>query len=84
MKIKKLGNLFELANKQLFAEYKAGKRDEYGMLEILDYAIVLRKQLDKYGKLGSINKVKNLKTGKMIIIESNKDKRKIKYQQTGK
>ena len=42
-------NLFELAEKQLQKEIKIGKRKKYTLLEIINYAIKIRKWLDKQG-----------------------------------
>lgn len=47
----KIGNLFELAEKQLINEKQKRKRLNYTLLDIINYAIKLRKWLDKNEKL---------------------------------
>jgi hypothetical protein len=94
MKTKQLGNLFELAEKQILAEIKQGKRKiewyslninnkkllrPYKFTDLLDYAIILRKQIDRYGKKGEINKVRNIKTNKFVLLETKKEVRHRKY-----
>jgi len=46
------GNLFELATQELLNEVNNGKRKSFTGLDILNYAIKIRKWLDKYGKKG--------------------------------
>ena len=84
MSTKDIGNLFELAEKQLQHEVKENYRYDYTRLDILNYAIALRKQLDKYGKTGQIFKVKNIHTRKMIALETKTDRRHRRYIETGK
>jgi len=45
------GNLFELAEKELIRENK-----KYTLNNVIDYAILIRKWLDRYGKKGNILK----------------------------
>jgi len=50
----KIGNLFELAEMQLIKEILRGKRIDYSMNDIIDYAVKIRKWLDKKNNLKSI------------------------------
>jgi hypothetical protein len=45
----KIGNLFELAERQLINEKENGKRKSYTLSDIVNYAIRIRKFLDKNG-----------------------------------
>lgn len=45
------GSLFELAEKELIREKK-----QYTPIDIINYAVKIRKWLDKYGKKGNILK----------------------------
>lgn len=84
MKVNKLGNLFELVNTQLNYEQSQGLRRKFTMVDVIDYAIVLRKQLDKYGNSGEICKVQNIKSKKFVVLETDKERRHRKYLNTGK
>jgi hypothetical protein len=53
--MKKIGSLFELAEKQLIKERKEGIIPCYTELDIIEYAVLIRKWLDKNPK-----KVNNL------------------------
>jgi len=94
MKTKSIGNLFELAEKQIITEINQGKRKikryniningkklirPYRFSDLLNYAIILRKQLDKYGKSGFLQKVKNIKTGRVIELNTKKELRHLRY-----
>lgn len=72
MQVKRLGSLISLATKQLDFEIDCKKRDDYTLSEILDYAIIIKKQIDRYARNGVIKRVKNIRTGKEIILENNK------------
>jgi len=50
----KIGNLFELAEMQLIKEILRGKRIDYSINDIIDYAVKIRKWLDKKNNLKSI------------------------------
>lgn len=50
-------NLFELAERQLVKEKENGKRRKYTMLDILKYAVKIRRFLDKNG--GNIRGILN-------------------------
>ena len=54
MTMKKVGNLFELAETQLIKEKKEGRIICYDMGDILDYAIQIRKWLDRPGNLKKV------------------------------
>lgn len=47
----KTGNLFELAEIELQRE-----RKKYTIIDVVNYAVKIRKWLDKYGKKGNITK----------------------------
>jgi len=79
-----VGNLFELAEKQLQYEKQKGLRQQYQLIDVLDYAIEIRKQLDKYGKKGEIIRAKNIHSNKLIELENKKDMRRRKYIRTGR
>ncbi len=72
-------NLFELAEKQLINEVEAEKRSRYNFLNILDYAVIIRKQLDIYGKKGEIIKLRNIHSKKIIKLETEKETRRRLY-----
>lgn len=89
-----IGNLFVLAEQQILYEISQGirpikkftykqkgreKEFPYSFKDIIDYAVIIRKQLDRYGKTGQIYKVKNIHTKKLIEIESKKERRHRKY-----
>lgn len=79
MQTKNIGNLFELAERQLQNEKLNEKRKNYSMLDVIDYAVIIRKQLDRYGKKGNIIKVKNIKTKKIVKLERDTEVRRRKY-----
>lgn len=94
MKTKKVGNIFQLAEKQLLSEIDSGKRKikwhsieiqgktlirPYSFVDLVDYIIIIRKQLSRYGKTGTINKVKNIKTGEFVELETKQEVRHRKY-----
>ena len=94
MKTKKIGNIFQLAEKQLLAEIDSGKRKikwhsieiqdkklvrPYSFVDLVNYIVIIRKQLDRYGKTGEILRVKNIKTGKVVELEGKKEIRHRKY-----
>jgi hypothetical protein len=63
------GNLFELAEKILKEELNGGKIMDYGMLDIIDRAVYIRKKLDKLSLTDLYTKkelrhMKYLKTGR--------------------
>ena len=45
--MRKIGNLFELAEKQLIKEKLAGQIPCYTLSDVIEYAILIRKWLDK-------------------------------------
>lgn len=94
MKTKRIGNLLELAEKQILSEISNGRRKikwhtikigekelirPYKISDLLNYAIILRKQLDRYGRNGEILKVKNIKTKQFVELEGRKEVRHRKY-----
>jgi len=54
-------NLFKLAEKQLHNEVRKGKRKDFDLIEVLDYAIVIRKHLDYQNRGQRIAEAKRLK-----------------------
>jgi uncharacterized tellurite resistance protein B-like protein len=54
-------NLFNLAQKQLHNEVRQGKRKDFDLIEMLDYAIVIRKHLDYQERGQRIAEAKRLK-----------------------
>ena len=71
MKIKQFGDLIKLAEKQLNKELDSGKRQDYSMLDVIDMAGFLRKQIDKikitqlYTKK-ELNRIKYLKNRRIL------------------
>ena len=79
MKTKAVGNLWFLAEKQLIKEVENNKRKDYKLSDIIDYSIIIRKQLDRFGKTGDINRVINIHSHKKIMLETIYDIRHRKY-----
>jgi hypothetical protein len=50
-KIIRVGNLFEFAEKRLIQKLKRGDISGYSMLDIIDYAIKVRRYLDRHGQI---------------------------------
>lgn len=71
-----IGNLFELAETQLQNEVKAGQRRKYTLENCVDYAIKIRKWLDKRG--GNLDGIYNQS------VHTKKESRHLKYVKTGK
>jgi hypothetical protein len=69
-------NLFELAEKQLIDEVEERKRDKYTERDIINYAIKIRRYLDKQG--GNIEGILN------NLMCSKQEIRQKKYLRTGK
>lgn len=67
----KTGNLFTLAEKQLIREVNIGLRNKYTKVDVIDYAIRIRKFLDRRG--GNIEGIMNR------IIHTKKELRRQKY-----
>ena len=53
-----MGNLFKLAEKQLQTEVGNRKRKDYDLLDIVDYAVMVRKHLDYQNRAEKIAKAK--------------------------
>jgi len=53
-----MGNLFELAEKQLKTELNNRKRKSYNLLDVVDYAVMVRKHLDLMARGQEISKGK--------------------------
>lgn len=70
MKVDILGDLISLAIKQLSFEIDERKRDDYTVEDVLNYAIIIRKQIDRFGRNGSINKVQNIHTKKIVNLKT--------------
>jgi hypothetical protein len=82
MKIKNLQtDLFTLAEMQLKKDLVGGKISDYSMLEVINKAIIIRKELDRLNDKG---KIKNYITGKIKELYSQKELRRMKYLRTGK
>lgn len=76
----KIGNLFELAEKQLQNEKRAGIIPCYTMQDIIEYAVQIRKFLDKNkGKINSLTKLSKVEQRRLRNI-----KRMERYLKTGK
>ena len=58
-----MGNLFKLAEKQLQTEVGNRKRKDYDLLDIVDYAVMVRKHLDYQLKGKGISKGKRKNNG---------------------
>jgi len=78
--MKKIGNLFELAEQQLIKEKKTGKIPCYTLMDVIEYAIIIRKWLDMNPK----NISKAMRLTKDEIIRKKKLHRQIYYLKTGK
>ena len=76
----KTGNLFELAELQLIKEKKAGVIPFYTALDVIEYAILIRKWLDKNPK--KIHQV--MKLTREELKRNNKSSRRRYYLKTGK
>ena len=72
----RIGNLFELAEKQLINEINNGTRTRYSLAELVDYAIRIRKFLDRRG--GNIPGILNQ------VLNTPQEQRRAKYERTGK
>lgn len=72
----KTGNLFELAEMQLKREVKQHKRTTYKFTDVINYAIKIRKWLDKRG--GNINGIFN------NLVHTHKEIRRLIYLNTGR
>jgi hypothetical protein len=79
MKIR--NNLFELAEIQLQKELEGNKIKDYSMIDVIDRAVIIRKELDRLDRIG---KIKNIHTKKLQELYTNKEKRHLKYLKTGK
>ena len=56
-----MGNLFKLAEKKLQTEVVNRKRKNYDLLDIVDYAVMVRKHLDYQNRAEKIAKAKRKK-----------------------
>lgn len=75
-KMLKTGNLFKLAEEQLIYEKNNGIIPCYTMLDIIDYAVRIRKYLD--------NPKKRIKLTTKQKKENNKKCRRLYYKKTGR
>jgi hypothetical protein len=73
--MKKIGNLFFLAEKQLQKENR-----QYTLLDIIDKAVVIRKWLDK--NEGKVKKI--MKLTREELKRNNRESRKRYYLKTGR
>lgn len=76
----KIGNLFDLAEKQLIKEKRTGKIPCYTGLDVIEYAIQIRKFLD-HNPI-KINKIMRLT--KEIKMKNFREYRKRYYLKTGR
>jgi hypothetical protein len=74
------GNLFELAEMQLIKEKKFGLIPCYSIDDVLEYAIFIRKQLDR--RPNEIKKIMRLTLQEKK--KQQKEKRKMYYLKTGR
>jgi len=56
-----MSNLFELAEKQLQMEKNNRKRKEFTLLDVVDYAVMIRKHLDYKDRAEKIAEAKRRK-----------------------
>jgi hypothetical protein len=77
---KKIGNLFELAEKRLIREKKSGIIPCYTLSDIVEYAIFIRRWLDNNPK--KINKI--MKLTREEIKRKNKECRHRYFLKTGR
>lgn len=76
----KIGNLFELAEKQLSKERKEGKIPCYTLSDIIEYAVLIRKWLDNNPR--RIKQI--LKLNREELKRNNRESRRRYYLKTGK
>jgi len=80
MHISQLGSIVDLAVKQLNNEIEAKKRNDYTIADVLEYSIIIRRQLDRFGSNGKIKRVKNIHTKKIISLIPKKRKENKEWQ----
>jgi len=78
--MRKIGNLFELAEKQLIKEKKEGKIPCYTKLDVIEYTILIRKWLDH--NPNRINKI--MKLTQEEIKRKNRECRRRYFLKTGR
>jgi len=78
--MRKIGNLFELAERQLIKEKKEGIIPCYTLSDIIEYAILIRKYLDDNEH--RINKIMKLTLKELKI--NNRASRRRYYLKTGR
>jgi hypothetical protein len=78
--MKKIGNLFELAERQLQKEKKEGIIPCYTLSDVVEYAILIRKWLDN-----NPNRIKKImKLTREELKKNNRASRRRYYQKTGR
>jgi len=56
-----MGNLFELAERQLINEKNNRRRKKYTLLDVIDYAVMIRQHLDYQVRGEAISRAKRRK-----------------------